>query len=83
VCKWAKKTVGLSKKNVDVLRRQEIKGANFFKLTEEKLVLWGIPPGPAEALMDAVALVREPGIPVHRKLIERSPGGPVRPFQHV
>jgi hypothetical protein len=59
VCFWAEKTLGLSHKSVSILREEEIKGTNLLNLTVKKLRRWGMPEGPIETLMDAVALLCE------------------------
>jgi len=55
---WAVKTAGLEEEDAAILKKQKIDGKSLFKLTEDKLLAYGMPGGPAIELMDALDAVR-------------------------
>ena len=42
----------LEEEDLEILRKQRINGRTFFKITKEELEKWGMPGGPAIALVD-------------------------------
>ena len=65
VCEWASREatqggVGLSSRNVSILRREEIEGTVLFTLTDAELKESGMSLGARKKLLNAITILQEP-----------------------